>query len=135
MTGWVFTVRLFHSRHLTGLSRRFSNPRHNLDDGTPVYHGEWQEPRPKDPRQFVIVDSPEGKTLVYWGTEAFEQSLEPMQWPRVYRERNEIQELSFKAMIDHGGLDINYGRKLIVGPDRHHQRKREGLEKSLESAR
>jgi hypothetical protein len=107
----------------------------SLDDGTPVYSGEWQVPRPKDPRHFVIVDSAEGKTLVYWGTEAFKKALEPTEWPRVYRERNEIQELNFKAMIDHGGLDINYGRKLIVGPDRHHQRKREGLEKSLESAR
>ena len=107
----------------------------HLDDGTPVYSGEWQVPRPKDPRHFVIVDSAEGKTLVYWGTDAFEKALEPMEWPRVYRDRNEIQELNFKAMIDHGGLDINYGRKLIVGPDRHHQRKRESLEQSLESAR
>jgi hypothetical protein len=107
----------------------------SLDDGTPVYSGAWQVPRPKDPRHFVIVNSAEGKTLVYWGTEAFKKVLEPVEWPKVYRERNEIQELNFKVMIDHGGLDINYGRKLIVGPDRHHQRKCEGLEKSLESAR
>ena len=46
-------------------------------------------------------------------------------WPRVYRERNEIQEQSFKGMIDHGALDINYGRKTVIGPDRHHQRKTE----------
>src|SRR5229473_1923224 len=52
----------------------------------------------------------------------------------VYRARNEIQELSFKGMIDHGGLDINFGHKTILGPDRHHQRKKEQLEQSLETA-
>ncbi len=52
----------------------------------------------------------------------------------MYRERNAIQELSFKGMIDHGGLDINHGRKTILGPDRHHQRKQEHLEASLETA-
>ena len=55
-------------------------------------------------------------------------------WSRVYRERNEIQEQSFKGMIDHGALDINYGRKTIIGPDRHHQRKTEPLAQSLETA-
>ena len=52
----------------------------------------------------------------------------------MYRERNAIQELSFKRMIDHGGLDINHGRKTILGPDRHHQRKQEQLAASLETA-
>jgi hypothetical protein len=52
----------------------------------------------------------------------------------VYRERNEMQEHSFKSMIDHGALDINYGRKTIIGPDRHHQRKTEQLKPSLETA-
>jgi hypothetical protein len=37
-------------------------------------------------------------------------------------------------MIDHGALDINYGRKKIVGPDRHQQRKRTEMETSLETA-
>jgi len=37
-------------------------------------------------------------------------------------------------MIDHGGLDINHGRKTILGPDRHHQRKQAQLEQSLETA-
>src|SRR5467141_799507 len=37
-------------------------------------------------------------------------------------------------MIDHGALETNYGRKKIVGPDRHQQRKREELEASLETA-
>ncbi len=38
------------------------------------------------------------------------------------------------ARIAHGGLDINHGRKTILGPDRHHQRKQAQLEASLETA-
>ncbi len=38
------------------------------------------------------------------------------------------------ACIAHGGLDINHGRKTILGPDRHHQRKQAQLEASLETA-
>jgi len=52
----------------------------------------------------------------------------------VYRERNALQELSFQGMIDHGGLDINHGRKTILGPDRHHRRKKDQLEAFLETA-
>jgi len=52
----------------------------------------------------------------------------------VYRKRNEMQELSFKRMNDHGALKTNYGRKTMLGPDRHQQRKREKLEPSLETA-
>src|SRR5712692_6159705 len=37
-------------------------------------------------------------------------------------------------MIDHGALDINYGRKKIIGADRHHQRKQVHLDQSLETA-
>jgi hypothetical protein len=105
-----------------------------LDDGTRVYSGPWKECRKDDPRHFAIVESAADKTLVYWGTPKVEEAFEASQWPRVYRERNEIQELSFKGMIDHGGLDINFGRKTIRGPDRHHQRKKEQLEQSLETA-
>jgi hypothetical protein len=50
----------------------------------------------------------------------------------VYRERSERQENSFKRMIDHGALKTNYGRKKIIGPDRHQQRARETLDESLE---
>jgi hypothetical protein len=39
-----------------------------LDDGTKVYSGPWKEARQADPRTFVIVEPPEDKTLVYWGT-------------------------------------------------------------------
>jgi hypothetical protein len=105
-----------------------------LDDGTRVYSGPWKECRKDDPRHFAIVESTADKTLVYWGTPKVEEAFEASQWPRVYRERNEMQELSFKGMIDHGGLDINFGRKTILGPDRHHQRKQAHLEQSLETA-
>jgi len=105
-----------------------------LEDGTKVYTGVWQVPRPDDPRYFVIVEPPEGKILVYWGTPKVQATLEATEWPRVYRERNEIQEHSFKRMIDHGALNTNYGRKKIVGPDRHQQRTRDKLVQLLESA-
>src|SRR5882724_3045514 len=105
-----------------------------LADGTRVYSGPWKAARKADPRHFVIVEPPADKTLVYWGTPQVQDVLEAREWPRVYRERNEIQELSFKGMIDHGGLDINYGRKTILGPDRHHQRKQAQLAQSLETA-
>lgn len=104
-----------------------------LEDGTRVYSGPWKACRKDDPRHFVIVEPTADKTLVYWGTPKVEEALEVSEWPRVYRERNAIQELNFKSMIDHGGLDINYGRKTIPGPDRHHQRKQEQLDASLES--
>ena len=105
-----------------------------LEDGTRVYSGPWKASRPDDPRHLVIVVPAEGKTLVYWGTPQVQAALEVSAWPRVYRERNEMQEHSFKGMIDHGALDINYGRKTIIGPDRHHQRKTEQLAQSLETA-
>jgi hypothetical protein len=105
-----------------------------LADGPKVFGGPWKELRLDDPRTFVIVEPPEGKTLVYWGTPQVESTVEPSAWPRLYRERSEIQENSFKRMIDHGALNINYGRKKIVGPDRHHQRAGAKLQASLESA-
>jgi len=105
-----------------------------LADGTRVSSGPWKASRQADPRHFVIVEPPADKTLVYWGTPQVQAVLEAREWPRVYRERNEIQELRFKGMIDHGGLDINYGRKTILGPDRHHQRKQAQLAQSLETA-
>jgi hypothetical protein len=107
----------------------------SLDDGSQVYSGRWKTPKENDdPRHFVIVEPKAGKTLVYWGTPALKAALDVIEWPRVYRNRTEIQENSFKRMIHHGALDINYGRKKIVGPDRHQQRKRNELEASLETA-
>jgi hypothetical protein len=45
-----------------------------------------------------------------------------------------MQEHSFKSMIHHGALKTNYGRKKLVGPDRHQQRARATLEQSLAAA-
>jgi hypothetical protein len=105
-----------------------------LDDGAKVYSGPWKVLRPDDPRQFVMVEPPEGKTLVYWGTPKVQAILAAAEWPKVYRERSEIQENSFKRMIDHGALNTNYGRKKIVGPDRHQQREQEKRDQALEAA-
>lgn len=105
-----------------------------LADGTKVYSGPWHVPRLNDPRHFVIVEPAEGKILVYWGTPKVQDTLAATEWPRVYRERNEIQENGFKRMIDHGALNTNYGRKTILGPDRHQQRAREKLDQSLMAA-
>src|SRR5712691_11902746 len=105
-----------------------------LEDGTRVYSGPWKACRQDAPRHFVIVAPTADKTLVDWGTPKVKEALDVSEWPRVYRERNAIQELSFKSMIAHGGLEINYGRKTILGPDRHHQRKQEHLAASLETA-
>jgi hypothetical protein len=102
-----------------------------LEDGTKVYSGPWLVPRPDDPRHFVVVEPVEGKTLVYWGTPQVRATLAATEWPGVYRARNEIQENGFKRMIDHGALNTNYGRKTIVGPDRHQQRAKDKLAQSL----
>ena len=48
---------------------------------------------------------------MYRGTPQVKETLETTEWPRVYRERNERQEHSFKRMIDYGALNTNYGRK------------------------
>ena len=90
-----------------------------LDDGVRLYQGPWKESRPDDSRHFVIVKASDAKTLVYWGNTKVEVQVEAAQWPDVHRTRTELQENAFKAMIDHGALDINVGRKTIVGPDRH----------------
>src|SRR6516165_3516392 len=103
-------------------------------DGTKVYSGPWKIPRADDPRHFVIVEPVEGKTLVYWGTPRVKATVEPTTWPQVYRARSERQENSFKRMIDHGALNTNYGRKKILGVDRHQQRVREHLDHALEVA-
>jgi hypothetical protein len=103
-------------------------------DGTKVYSGPWKIPRADDPRHFVIVEPVEGKTLVYWGTPRVKATVAPTAWPQVYRERSERQENSFKRMIDHGALNTNYGRKKILGADRHQQRLREQRDHALEVA-
>jgi len=105
-----------------------------LDDGTPLDSGRWQKPRAADPRHLVIVAPREGKTLVYWGTPKVKGDLAVSRWAAVYRARNELQELSFKRLNDHGALKTNYGRQTRLGPDRHQQRARAKAEQALSSA-
>jgi hypothetical protein len=104
-----------------------------LEDGSEVYEGQWQSPRPGDPRCFVIVVERE-RVLVFWGTSAVKEPLAPLEWPGVYRGRNETQEKSFKRMIAHGALNVNYGIKKILGPDRHQMRAREEVNQALLAA-
>ena len=40
----------------------------------------------------------------------------------------EIQENSFKRMVNNGALNVNFGIKKVVGPDRHKERKLKKLE-------
>ena len=105
-----------------------------LAEGTRVYSGPWQGAREDDPRRFVVVEPTEGKTLGYWGTPQVETVLEATAWPRVYRERTERQENSFKRMIAPGALNTNAGSKQIVGPDRQQQRARDKRQAALEAA-
>ena len=138
-------ARAFDSQDLGLLCMLDDNEHHGLEsfeatleetrkDGTKVYSGPWKRPRADDPRHFVLVEPVEGKPLVYWGTPKVKATVEPTAWPQVYRERSERQENSFKRMIDHGALNTNYGRKKIIGPDRHQQRVREHLDQALEVA-
>ena len=106
-----------------------------LDDGTQFYEGPWKEAREGDHRHFVIVEPQARKTLVYWGSPKVKAELEAQQWPDVYRARTELQENAFKRMIEHGALDINVGRKTILGPDRHQQRAAAKVRDSLDAAR
>ena len=128
--GWGLLCRLDDNEH-DGLDSFDATEVATLEDGTRMYSGPWKVPHHEDPRYFVLVEPPEGKTLVYWGTPKVRAALEVTEWPRGYREHSEIQENSFKRMIDHGALNTNYGRKKIVGPDRHQQRAREQLDQAL----
>lgn len=102
-----------------------------LADGSLVYEGAWKTPKDDDPRHFVLVETSE-RVLVYWGTSKVKETLDPLQWPEVYRQRSETQENSFKRMKAHGALDINYGTKKIVGQDRHQQRAIEKFDEASE---
>jgi hypothetical protein len=104
-----------------------------LADGSLVYEGAWKTPRDDDPRQFVLVETSE-RVLVYWGTSKVKETLDALQWPAIYRQRSELQEQSFKRMKAHGALDVNYGIKKIVGPDRHQQRAIEKIEEAKDKA-
>jgi hypothetical protein len=124
--GWGLLSMLDRNEY-HGFESFESTPVAITEDGIWLYEAQWKEARQDDPRCFVLVWSPDGRLLVYWGTSKVKEHLAVSQWPRLYRQRSELQENSFKRMIDHGALNINYGRKTITGPDRHHQRKRDQL--------
>ena len=100
-----------------------------------LYEGKWadKEKAKKDRRHFV-VEVTEDKVAVFWGTKVVKEQIEPVRWPEVYRRRNELQENSFKRMIAHGALNVNYGIKTIEGPDRHQARKKAKLEEEVTAA-
>jgi hypothetical protein len=99
-----------------------------------VYDARWKEGRDDDPRRFVLVESPAGEVLVYWGTSKVADHIGVDKWPEVYHQRSELQENSFKRMNAHGALKINYGRKKTWGVDRHHERKQADVRRRLDKA-
>jgi hypothetical protein len=131
--GWGVLCMLDANEH-DGLTSCEATLGDTCEDGTQVESGQWQAPRPDDPRHGVLVEPAAGKTLVSWGTAQIQAAVEATQWPRVSRERNERQDNSCKRMIDHGALHTNYGRTKIVGADRHQQRAHEQLDQALEAA-
>jgi hypothetical protein len=103
-----------------------------LADGSEVYRGQWKEPREADPREFVLVETTQ-RVLVYWGTSKVREHFAPLEWPQLYRQRSELQENSFRRMIAHGALNVNYGTKTIMGPDRHQQRAKDKLAEQVQA--
>lgn len=92
--------------------------------GNKLYSGQWKDEtkRKEDPRWFVIIEFEE-KLLPYWATTKFKETFAAIRWPEIYSNRTEIQENSFKRMIEHAALNNNCGTKIILRPDRHQQRK------------
>src|SRR5262249_56228880 len=98
--GWGLLCMLDDNEH-EGLESFEATAVGTLADGTKVYSGAWQVPRPDDPRHFVIVAPAEGKTLVYWGTPKVKATLNRTQGPRVYRHPHESQQTTFNPIIAH----------------------------------
>jgi hypothetical protein len=119
----------------TGLASWTTTRIGTLADGSPVYAGQWATPHPDDPRQFVLVETVE-RVVAYWGTPQVAIRIPPAHWPEVYRQRTHLQEQRFKEMKAYAALDVNFGTKKIMGPDRHQARARqartEGRDKKLE---
>ena len=63
-----------------------------------------------------------------------QEGCAPSAWPRVSRERHEIQANRCKRLLDHGALHSNSGRQKVSGADRPPQRQRAPRDPSLESA-
>ena len=138
--------RVFHEHGLGLLSMLDKNEYKGLEsfeaellqveaDGRKLYEGQWSEVKKRlsDKRHFVMEVVGE-KVSVFWGTKAVKQQLAPIKWPSVYRQRNEIQENSFKRMKAHGALEVNYGIKKIEGPDRHQERAKAKVTKKKAAA-
>jgi hypothetical protein len=121
--GWLSMLDAKESEGLASCEAQGIGTR---EDGSEVYEGQWHIPRPGDPRRFVIVGERE-RVVVFWGTSAVTETLEPLAWPSVSRERN----ATLKRMIDHGALNVPYGIKKLLGPDRHQMRAREEVNQAL----
>ncbi|MCP4109779.1 MAG: hypothetical protein GY749_30395 [Desulfobacteraceae bacterium] len=128
-------LSMLNKNEYKDLSDWETQPEKELEDGSALYSGQWKDEkkREKDPRHFVIAEK-DGKLLVYWGTSAVRDFLKPEEWPGVYSQRSEVQENSFRRMIEHGALNVNYGTKKITGPDRHQERAKKKAEEKLAAA-
>lgn len=124
--GWGL-LSMLNSNEYKGLSDWNTECICEYESGDRLYTGRWAASREDDPRIFVILETDE-RLLVYWGTPKLQESLPAVEWPEVYSRRTEIQENSFKRMIHNGALNVNFGIKKIVGPDRHKERKLKKLE-------
>jgi len=102
-----------------------------LEDGSKIYSGKWRKVRKDDPRTFVIVKKGD-KLLPFWGTSEICKRFPYSQWPDLYTCRTELQENGFKRMKEHGALNVNFGTKRIMVPDRHQARKIKIVEDNLE---
>jgi len=98
-----------------------------LDGGAKAHSGPWKDPD-GDPRHFVVVEEKD-RLLPFWGTPRAKELAEPSQWPSLYSRRAEVQENSFKRMIEHGALNVNFGIKKVESEDRHQERRRSELKK------
>jgi len=105
-----------------------------LEDGSEVYSGKWKKEREDDPRTFVIV-AKDDKLLPFWGNCEFGKRFSYSQWPELYTRRTELQENSFKRMIEHGKLNVNFGTKTIMTQDRHQERKIKITDENLSGIR
>lgn len=123
--GWGLLCMLDNNQY-KDLSDWDVNPIGELEDGSKVYSGPWKDPG-EDSRIFVIVEK-ENRLLPYWGTTHMKKVAEPIDWPKIYSKRTEVQENSFKRMKDHGALDVNFGTKTIEVDDRHHRNKLKKIE-------
>lgn len=81
-----------------------------------------------------MVEPVAGKTWVYGATPKVEAIWAGTAWPRVERERTEIQAHSCQRLMAHGALKTNYGRQPMVTADRPQPRAREHRERSLATA-